>query len=205
MQTKTSFPVFCNPRVAILGSADYNTGLIPGETIAIKDLSITSPVCRNIGDGTITVHMQPSNLNNYSFSINGQRDTSINTFTGLPPGSYSIRIKNQFGCYLDTTAVVTAATSDCIDSLFVPSAFTPNLDGLNDIFRVVLNAPSSDFEMMIYNRSGRLLYHSPSIYTGWDGTHRSAAQPAGVYVWQVRYKNYQGKAILRKGTVVLIR
>ena len=205
MQTKTSFPLFCKPPLGILGSADFNTPLIPGERIAVKDISMKIPVCKNSNDGVLTVQMQSSLVNSYSFSINGQPDTILNTFTGLSSGNYSIRIKNQFGCNLDTTAVIPNAAFDCNDSLYVPSAFTPNGDGLNDLFRVVLHAPAANFEMMVYNRWGRLLYHSASINAGWDGTYRSAKQSTGVYVWQVRFKNYQGRTVLRNGTIVLIR
>jgi gliding motility-associated-like protein len=57
----------------------------------------------------------------------------------------------------------------------------------------------------IYNRFGQLLYTTSQIGQGWDGTYNGVAQPAGTYIYTVQGKNYLGKQLSAKGTVVLIR
>ncbi len=89
-------------------------------------------------------------------------------------------------------------------SVFVPSAFTPNGDGNNDIFKVY-GENISDFSITIMNRQGQLLYSSKDINSGWDGTWHGELQAPQVYVYTVTYKNGRGERKILKGQFTLVK
>ncbi len=89
--------------------------------------------------------------------------------------------------------------------IMVPNAFTPNKDGLNDIFRVLGTLEmADDFSMSIYNRWGQCVYTSNDKYAGWDGMYKGSASPSGTYAYMVHFRINQEKQLL-KGNFHLIR
>ncbi|MBN8836414.1 MAG: gliding motility-associated C-terminal domain-containing protein [Sphingobacteriia bacterium] len=89
--------------------------------------------------------------------------------------------------------------------IFVPSAFTPNNDGRNDIIKPIPVGISKFDFFRIYNRWGQLVYSTSEIGRGWDGRLSGVEQPSGTYVFVTQGTDYTGKVITRKGTIVLIR
>jgi gliding motility-associated-like protein len=87
----------------------------------------------------------------------------------------------------------------------MPSAFTPNQDGLNDEFRFKIPAAVTNFSMQAYNRLGQLLFTTSNAGKGWDGTWHGVKQATGTYVWKMQYENTNGEANNFKGTILLIR
>jgi gliding motility-associated-like protein len=74
--------------------------------------------------------------------------------------------------------------------VFIPNSFTPNEDGLNEIFYVV-GADKEDYELMIFDRWGELIFYSDDPVKGWDGRYKTGKLvPQGSYVWKLFYKNY---------------
>ncbi|MCL2131153.1 MAG: gliding motility-associated C-terminal domain-containing protein [Lentimicrobiaceae bacterium] len=88
--------------------------------------------------------------------------------------------------------------------LFVPEAFTPNGDGLNDVFSAQSEEEYTYFEMSIYSRNGQLLFASKNIKHGWDGTYKGVPQPHGSYVYVIRYRDAAGQMHDKKGNFLLI-
>lgn len=87
--------------------------------------------------------------------------------------------------------------------LFVPNSFTPN-EAINNIFKPAFTNLKS-YEMCIYNRSGVLLFTSRDISKGWNGYFKGHLCDCGVYVYVIKFENYEGKAKPQMGTVNLIR
>ena len=89
--------------------------------------------------------------------------------------------------------------------IYVPSAFTPNNDGVNDFF-IPKGDGIDEFEMLVFNRYGQIVFSSKSIDEGWDGTFNSLESPDGVYVYKIRIIN-KGKSdwIAKEGHVTLLR
>ena len=90
------------------------------------------------------------------------------------------------------------------DQFFIPSAFTPNGDGLNDLFLVKANFEPRSFEMTVLNRGGEMMFISRDINIGWDGQLRGKLMPQGVYVCIIKYKDSQGNEHKQQGQVLLI-
>ncbi len=92
-----------------------------------------------------------------------------------------------------------------IRKVYAPNAFTPNKDGLNEVF-LFRSISVSDFELLIFNRWGELIFKSDDINKGWDGTYNGKEAEIDVYVWKVRYKrNHTSNWESEIGRVSLIR
>ncbi len=90
-------------------------------------------------------------------------------------------------------------------TVFVPSAFTPNSDGLNDLLRPIAVGIKSIEYFNIYNRWGQLLFTTKINGHGWDGRIKGQPQPSSTFVWMVRATDYTGAPFFQKGVVTLIR
>jgi gliding motility-associated-like protein len=91
-------------------------------------------------------------------------------------------------------------------SLKMPSAFTPNGDGRNDVFRIPPYTLQEIKRFSIYNRWGQCLFMTANSSEGWDGTFNRQPQPAGTYVWEIKYLDLSTRMPTKSsGTVLLIR
>jgi gliding motility-associated-like protein len=88
--------------------------------------------------------------------------------------------------------------------LYIPNAFTPNGDGLNDIFQAK-GYYIEKFDMWIFDRWGEEIFHSDDLLKGWDGTLKGKMSENGVYTWKVIAIDVQKKRHLLTGHVVLIK
>ncbi len=136
---------------------------------------------------------------NYLWST-GQTTPSISITS---PGEYFLQVTDTNACVgLDSISI---KDSTCPEYLYLPTAFTPNGDGKNDLFRPLFAGATSSFKFAIYDRWGRSVFESANPSEGWDGITGGKPQPTGVYVWICVYTLYQRPQRVQKGTVVLIR
>jgi len=114
-----------------------------------------------------------------------------------------VKATDKYNCFGNDTVKIVVFKS--LPDIFVPSAFTPNNDLINDIVKAIPVGVLEFDYFKIYNRLGQLLFSTTQQSQGWDGTFKGIAQPSGTYVYVAQGKNYLGKPIQKKGTVVLIR
>ncbi len=88
--------------------------------------------------------------------------------------------------------------------LFVPNAFTPNSDGINDYFKAT-GAGVREFNMKIVSRSGHIVFESNDINDGWDGRIKGNNAIVGVYLYQIRYVDENNEPRIFKGKLNLFR
>ena len=103
----------------------------------------------------------------------------------------------------DTTIYIQVGVFDC--GLWIPTAFTPNGDGLNDEFLVHAPATITHYECAIYDRSRGLLFRTNNILQGWDGTFNGKQLPLGSYFYIITYRDEAGMKHVEKGQITLIR
>ncbi len=118
------------------------------------------------------------------------------------PGWISLEVTNAYGCKNKDSVFID--TKPCCD-LNIPNAFSPNADGLNDIFRLHTIAQQSINEFAIYNRFGERVFISYKQEEGWDGMHKGKPADAGVYHYYLKYTCSDGSVYIKKGQVHLIR
>lgn len=116
---------------------------------------------------------------------------------------YYVRVTDQYGCFADDDVLVRIFRTG--PDILVPTGFTPNTDGKNDVLQPVTIGIAKLNFFQVYNRLGQLLFNTTEFGKGWDGRFNGAEQPSGTYVFQARGVDYTGKVVYRKGTVVLIR
>ena len=87
----------------------------------------------------------------------------------------------------------------------LPSAFTPNLDGKNDMVIPRGWGIKEFLQLDIYNRWGQLVYTSNEIEKGWDGTFNGKPQDPDTYAWVIKYKDAHDKSQEKKGYITLLR
>jgi len=96
-------------------------------------------------------------------------------------------------------------TPDYTDKIFIPTAFTPNGDGRNDIFKAGSVSFQKLQEFRIFNRWGQQVFYTTDINDGWDGSFNGVPQNPGVYYYIIRLAYPGGKVEVYKGDVTLIR
>jgi len=116
---------------------------------------------------------------------------------------YVLLVQSAAGC--SSTDTIDVTVYKIKPDLYVPDAFTPNGDGLNDIFRPIPVGIKSLKFFRVYNRLGQLVYSTSTINDGWDGTFKGVPQDPGVFVWMAQGVDYLGNIIFKKGSVTLIR
>ncbi len=150
--------------------------------------------------------LQATGSTNYLWTPNKWLTSNIiSNPTSLPQNNitYSVEVSNNIGCKdVDTINVKVFFLPP---NVYVPSAFTPNGDANNDLFRPIALGIKSLENFSVYNRWGEKIYETSRIYDGWNGKYKGVVQDPATYVWQINATDYKGNKIFRKGTVILIR
>ena len=123
------------------------------------------------------------------------------TATPAQTTQYIVTVTDKSGCTVrDSVSLILLP-----DVLLIPTAFSPNNDGLNDLFRP-LNKNINKLVFQVYDRWGQKVYETDVIGDGWDGTYKGMKQDIGVYVWQAEYQ-LQGlsKTFTASGNVTLVK
>jgi len=137
----------------------------------------------------------------------GARDTAAysSTVTIYQAGSYTVTAEGGCPLIKDISIDTIACDSECIKGLAIPDIFTPNGDGRNDTFFIPHICDLYPFAMHIYNRWGELVFESPDINRGWDGTYRGSPEPEEIYWLWLMMTLPDGRVIYRTGPVTLVR
>jgi gliding motility-associated-like protein len=116
-------------------------------------------------------------------------------------GMYNLR--SQFRCGVVSDSIF---VDECPPTIFCPNAFTPDNDGVNDVFRAIVVNTQIKL-MIIYNRWGQKIYESNDPFPEWDGTCYSQPAPVGLYAYLVYFSDAQSgfKQKQKRGTVMLVR
>lgn len=116
---------------------------------------------------------------------------------------YKVKVTDGNGCE-GFDSVWVAVYSKNI--LLIPTGFSPNGDGINDVFKIVKHLNVKRLEYFeVYNRWGNKVFYTTNIEQGWDGTYNGEICPVGTYTWQIKITNYDGEAISQSGNIDVIR
>lgn len=162
-----------------------------GDKVQLKAINVSAPA-----SGALIYYWLPNdgslNNNNIDNPLASPQATTTYTVTGM----------NTYGCR-DTVSetVYVTATSECL-----PSAFTPNNDGLNDVFKLCSVHGQRLVDFSVFNRWGQLVYHNTTDpLKGWDGTFNGTPQDMGTYNYLIILEEPGGMTKTYKGEVTLIR
>jgi gliding motility-associated-like protein len=133
-------------------------------------------------------------------SLLWQDGSGGSSFVVTKEGIYSLTASNQCGTYTDSIVI-----SSRLCNILMPTGFTPNNDGLNDVFRVKYPFAVKTFHMLVYNRWGEKVFETNHINDGWDGSFKGEPAIQGTYVWVISFVDNDNKTQQLTGVVTLIR
>jgi len=114
---------------------------------------------------------------------------------------YTVTVTNNKG--FTSVHDFTVDVDNSCSALFIPSAFTPNFDGQNDVFKAE-GRGIKDMHMVVYNKQGQTVFESNNIDQAWDGNYKGSML-ADIYLYHVTYKDAKGIPHIKRGQVTLIR
>lgn len=138
-------------------------------------------------------------------SYEWQDGSTDNTYTVYQSGFYYVTIADDDDCFIirDTVQVV---EERCLCPVYVPNSFSPNYDGLNDVFISYHDCDPYDYQLQIFDRSGIEIYATQIPGNGWDGKSGPTEAPSGVYIFRIRYaETHDSLPIEKQGSFSLIR
>lgn len=176
-----------NPAAFSVQASPQDTTITMGTTV---DLSVT-------GNAGATYQWQPA----ATLSAN---NTQTVTATPNTETTYTVTVTDAAGCTATSSAIV-RLEGECIVKL--PNAFSPNGDGNNDVFRLLVSSPFTVIEeFAIFDRWGNKIFSTNNAQTSWNGKSEGRECPTDVYVYYVRYHcPTDNKSILLSGDVTLLR
>ena len=149
-------------------------------------------------------------INGYTYSwkpATGLNNPNIANPIATPTSSmtYVVTIKDQFGCTLTDTVRIKVDEVTCDESeIFVPNAFTPNGDNVDDVLYVRCNVLKSIY-FVVYDRWGEKVFETTKLNEGWDGTFRGRKCDPAVYDYYMKAVCINDKTFIKKGNITLIR
>jgi gliding motility-associated-like protein len=113
-----------------------------------------------------------------------------------------LTVTDTIGCKAQDSTYVNAQL--CCD-LYMPTAFSPNGDGKNDVFRVITPGHNQLVTFLIKNRFGETVFFTNDIIKGWDGIYNGEPQDAGTFFYYLQYKCADASIHDKKGDLILVR
>jgi gliding motility-associated-like protein len=169
-----------------------------------------TPVDNPVPDQTICQHDLRTIRVNYNGTDYVWNDgTEGASITPEESGQYIVTfVENGTNCIISDT--INVVVEDCIANCVVlaPTGFTPDENGVNDIFRVVTSCDEgfASFDFKVFNRWGELVFQTNNPREGWDGWYKGRRAEIGVYVFYIEYsKNFSNSVDFIKGNVTLVR
>lgn len=186
-------------------------GCIGDTTIRVEQpdkLSLTPEISYNNCYGLDTVGKVKMNVTGgtppYSYTWSNDTLAHNNIIAGLANGVYKVRVTDAHSCKDSLVSEVTY--NDCCLP-YIPNAFTPNGDGKNDDFRVLVKGDMKLITFIVYNRFGQCVFTTNEFGKGWDGNFNGSPQDLGTYFYYLKAicGNSGEHTVILKGDVTLIR
>ena len=182
----TGVIIISPPAISISPVSNFHVGYGSSQQVAIRVLPDTP--------GYIYTWHPTSGLN--------CTDCASPTVSPLLSTTYTLAVtQSATGC---RDSITFSVFVDGLNHIYVPNAFTPNGDGVNDVHQISFSGTILFYEMEIFDRWGEMVYRSNDPERGWDGTFKSAKLPPENYTYQMSVTFATGDPIHTKGAITLI-
>lgn len=143
-----------------------------------------------------------SYLWNFNQFTNSIQENPFIRFYDTGKMTVTLLVTDEHGC---SGTVVKKFINYPVTKMFTPNAFSPNNDGVNDVFKVDGVAYARKFKLEIFNRWGELLFETTDLNQGWDGKYKDEYVSEGVYVARIFYQGFSGEIYAVKDTITVLR
>lgn len=187
-----------------------STQVILLETTHLPSI-IRKPDCGAV-NGAISIYSTSDGPNEFTYSFDGGPFLPDTVFHGVSAGTHTLAVRNDYPAFAGEACIeeleIFLLQGNC--PFYLPSVFSPNSDGINDVFRVFTATGFTGKlrSFSIHDRWGGLVFSgngTDPATTGWDGRIRGAFAANGTYLYQVKLENDEGEVMERNGVVVLVR
>jgi gliding motility-associated-like protein len=214
-----------NPSMAYSSPGDYNIQLIAANKLGCSDSASHSvnvvplPTATPVTNPIVIISGASAQINmnytgpivSYSWLPSQNLDcTDCPQPTGNPPRTtdYNVQVQDRYGCKNSGNVTVKVVCGD--QNFFIPNTFSPNGDGVNDIFYLRGSGVFRINSLMIFNRWGEVVFEKKNIsindpLSGWDGNYKGKKAKPDVYIYQVEIVCGNGETIKYAGNVALIQ
>ena len=156
------------------------------------NLGVDASLC--VGDSLL---LYPGKFTTYTWHDGSAQDR----ITIKKPGLYSVRVTDICGSATDEIIIKEV---NC--NIYFPNAFTPNNDGLNDLFKILGPNNLTEYRLSVYNRWGQKVFETVDSSKGWNGSFKGQLQSPQTFIWHCEFKRRgDTNKILMKGIVTLLR
>lgn len=183
---------------------------IAGNDTTVLTIDVGAPAAIDAGAftqiaiGNSTTLTATGGSGSYSWSPGtGLSCTSCASPTASPTvtTTYTVTMTDSYGCQSSDTVTVEVIEAY---NLFVPSAFSPNNDGVNDVL-FVRGAGIKELQFFVFSRIGEKVFETTDKNMGWDGTFRDLPMNTGVFTYYVKATFYNNTSEVKKGDITLVR
>lgn len=197
------------PTIAVRSSGVYAVTATTACNVLTDQISIVviDSITTELGRDTFYCPANPMRLDasagtvaDYQWS-NGATGPTLNVEAA---GLYEVTVTNM--CQTVEDAIMIAECEMC--TFYLPNAFSPNGDGMNDVFRTFPNCEVLEYELKVYDRWGTQVYSGTDPSSGWDGHLRGVQMDMGVYAWVLKYtvsENGTPRSGVLTGDVAIVR
>ncbi|MBI1225162.1 MAG: PKD domain-containing protein [Bacteroidetes bacterium] len=195
-----SFTVFISNSDGCITEHSVEIPIVPPMVVTVQDATV---ICGN------EVLLIPQVSSAIPYKLQWADGLENEVYPATAPGVYALKVSNACET-LDATINLTLEQGDSESPFYIPNAFSPNGDGINDLLFSYF-PPSTqvlDFQWKIFDRWGDLLFETSDYKTGWDGIFRGKKLDPGVFVWWVSVKLDacgQVSSIFKKGDVTIVK
>lgn len=183
---------------------DYEVEIGSSTELSINSIQISPARCGN-NNGSFLINIEGGDRNP-KMSVNSADYQPITLIRNLSSGQYDIQISDEIGCSTDTTIFI--VREDC--AIYLPNTFSPNNDGINDLFQINVGAFfKGEFKSFrVFNRWGGKIFEVKNFKpeeVGWDGRFRKKDVEEGVYFYSIEYIANDGKRKVIGGDVTILK
>ncbi|MBI5218983.1 MAG: gliding motility-associated C-terminal domain-containing protein [Bacteroidia bacterium] len=184
-------------------TAQSNTLLVIFNPLPVLSATQQAESCHGAGDASINLNITQGTPP-YTFhwdypSDNGTVTTA--TAANLHSGTYNVTVSDSKLCSADTSIFISPEGSGC---LFIPTVFSPNSDGNNDVL-LVRGSNIKSLSLRIYDRWGNKVFEANNQNNGWDGTYNGTPLNAAVFVYYLKAELQNGSITEQQGNITLLK
>jgi gliding motility-associated-like protein len=170
--------------------------------LVIKEVNAVPCSCNEVSDGSIG-WVVDGGTPPYKYRIDGDMWQPDSLYRNLKAGNYHFEIKDANGCGETGMASVISPWQNCL--VIMPSAFSPNGDGNNDLFRPKVYDAVTNYHLMLFNRWGSLVFQTNDPKIGWDGYMKGRPQSSQAFLYVCSFNTSHNEPKEYKGTVMLVK
>lgn len=170
--------------------------------LVIRHTTVRSSSCSGAANGVIIPQVQ-GGVPPYEYRVDNGLWQQDSVLGQLGEGYHRYEVRDRNACTVSGTGETTSPWKNCL--VVMPTAFSPNGDGMNDVFRPKVYDDIHNYQLTVYNRWGELVFRSTDPNRGWDGTYRGLLQEVQGFTYICTYQDRNNTRQELKGVVVMVQ